>query len=198
MLAFGPISEDQAPLRVIICPTQFCRHEGTEKSIDEIEQALAAAEVFGEEQRRSPSVLPPLGGVTLKDTRVRLTKAIDALLHITDHESIRFVRAAAYGLQNLVLGRVNILVLVDEDPLQSLLPFAGQFGGLAVTPKQPKGILFKVVKIELTHGALCGFEAMRKISSQCQEAADKGGAPLPILEHWIGASVDHDAGQELH
>src|SRR5882762_4603251 len=185
MFAFAPIAENEPPLRVVICSAQLRCHERAEKFIDEIEQTLAAAEIFREQQRGGPAMLRPRCGVTLKYARVRLTKAVDALLHIADQESIGLVGRPAYRLQNLVLGRIDILVLIDEHPLESLLPFPRQFRGLAIAPEEPKRVLFQVMKINLAHRALCGFESLRKIACQCQQSAHKRRAPLPILEHWI-------------
>src|SRR5262245_29904935 len=87
MLSLRAISESELAICAIINSAEFRLHDLVEKRIDEIEQAFAAAEVFG--QREGPTPGRPLLFIFKEDRRLRLSKAVDALLHIANEEAVR-------------------------------------------------------------------------------------------------------------
>src|SRR5436190_6300266 len=92
----------------------------------------------------------PGGSIALENVRIGLTESIYALFDIPNEEPISARSVTTNNFYQLVLGRVDILILVNKDEAQFSLPLSRQFGGLVrgSIPKQPQGVLLEVVKIQ--------------------------------------------------
>jgi len=84
-----------------------------------LDAALGGAGLQGRDQRR-------------EQARLGFAKAVDALLHVTDHEAVGAAGLRArHQPQDFHLHRAGVLVLVDEDVFVAALQAASDVGGRA-------------------------------------------------------------------
>ncbi len=90
--------------------------------VDNIQKRGAAAKIFIQSQHPMVRLILPVTRVALKQLRRGQAEAINALLHVADHEEIGLVAAAAQALEKGVLGSIDVLALVHQHVFEALSP----------------------------------------------------------------------------
>ena len=113
-------------------------HDLRKKTVNEIQQGFATAEIFDQWQG-APGSFSPGFQVAAKNVGICLAKAVDTLLDVTNEKSISRSPMAAQRLQDLVLSSVDVLILVDKNKFEFLLPFFGEQRWCVrpIVPKEP-------------------------------------------------------------
>src|SRR5690606_27352062 len=92
-------AELQGRIVIVLEPADFRMHEPAEERVDEAENPFMAAEIF-REVNRLPAVRVK---IIAKNARVRLPKAVNALLHVAYQEAIPGQSRRAQRGENQVL-----------------------------------------------------------------------------------------------
>src|SRR5256885_4580697 len=101
MRAAIAVAKIQLTFVLVIDSAELRLHQRPKQLVHEIEQPLAAAKILGQTQGSPLPCFAPRGRIALKYSRVRLAKAIDALLHVSNHEAIGLLTGPAQRAKNL-------------------------------------------------------------------------------------------------
>jgi len=161
----------------------FGSHDRAEECVDEAEDGLMAAEVFGEGGDGMMFAGSPLSRVALEDPWIGAAEAVDGLFDIADEETIGVRTGAAEALEDAILSAVDVLVFVDADEIENRLPLLGESGGLLTggVPEELQGELFEVGKIDDRGGAAGFGERALEFADQFEQSHDVVTAPIPVL-----------------
>ena len=168
-------------LVVIIHAARFLPHQARKQGVDEIENPLVAAEIFRERNDARAGIGHPSLMIFGEDARIGQAETVNALLDIADEETVGAIALAAQRFNDRLLGFIDVLVFIHEYEAQFLAPMTGNLARTAVFPKQAKGKLFKVVKVDaafLPFGfAKCGV----KLPGEIEQRQHGRTGPKPIL-----------------
>ena len=100
---------------IVFKPARLAAHDGGENVVDNVGHSAAASEILAQSDPRGV-VAALVFGVSVasceEDLGHRLAKAVDALLHVADHEKIAFIPRE--GGEYHILRLVDILIFVNE------------------------------------------------------------------------------------
>lgn len=166
-LAFLRSPKAQCGIGVVLDTARFAPHELAEQRVDKVQNRLPAAEIL--DQRNGAAATPrPSLGVRAKNAGIGQAKAVNALLDVADEEPVGLRVRPADHLQNEVLSRIDVLVLVNEHEAELLAPLPSDAGwsARALVVEQPQGMLFEILKIDHAEFAFGVGEGLGELASQ--------------------------------
>src|SRR5581483_6466172 len=189
--AIGSVAKTQLGIRIVSDSADFAPHEDGENRVDEADNGFAAAEIVGQ---RDDAPVPggPGGDVVLEDVRIGEAEAVDALLDIADQETVGLWAFATEGLENGVLGVVDVLVFVDENETELLAPLPRNVGH----SKHAKGVLFEVVEIHHAQFTFGVSEAGGELPGEAEQDEHLRTDPTPVLCQRIAGTIRADERME--
>jgi hypothetical protein len=176
--AVGFVGEDEAGVFVVGDAADFGSHDAGEKAIYEIENAFVAAPVAGE---IFAVTIGPLVFVIEEDGGIGLAEAVDALFDVADEKAI--AGWAGDGGDDFILGVINVLVFVHENPLETGSAIAG--GGGVFVVEEFEGELFEVGEIDEASLAFELGELVSELFGDLEEEQADGAGEIPIFLEWI-------------
>src|SRR5581483_4645112 len=127
-----------------------------------------------------------------EDVRIGEAEAVDALLDIADQETVGLWAFATEGLENGVLGVVDVLVFVDENETEFLAPLPRNVGH----SKHAKGVLFEVVEIHHAQFTFGVSEAGGELPGEAEQDEHLRTDPTPVLCQRIAGTIRADERME--